>query len=194
MVDELEFLVSSEQVKHKESITLLKQQKESFNDYYKTEHEQLAHSQDVWNANIATIHEFHARSDNIVELNVGGTHKLTTTRATLCKVKDSVLAAMFNGKHKLQYRKGRVFLDRDGAVFSQMVSYLRSGRLPVFDESQREAAFYNELDFWQILANDESAHPIDEGLRFDAQWCAPTLRLEHHNQVVRKHGTCDLEP
>jgi len=35
----------------------------------------------------------------VIDLDIGGTHKLTTTIATLCSVNDSALAAMFSGRH-----------------------------------------------------------------------------------------------
>lgn len=34
-------------------------------------------------------------SDDIIDLDIGGTHHITTTRSTLCKFRNSVLAAMF---------------------------------------------------------------------------------------------------
>ena len=45
-------------------------------------------------------------ASEIIDLDIGGTHKITTTRATLTKYKGSVLAAQFNGKHQHAYNKG----------------------------------------------------------------------------------------
>ena len=55
--------------------------------------------------------------ESIIDLDIGGTHKITTTKSTLCSAKDSTLAAMFSGRHKLSIHNGRVFLDRDGDTF-----------------------------------------------------------------------------
>jgi frataxin-like iron-binding protein CyaY len=57
---------------------------------------------------------------------------VTTTRNTLVSVKDSCLAAMFSGRHKLTMHNGRYFIDRDGEAFTNMLSYLRTGRIPYF--------------------------------------------------------------
>lgn len=37
----------------------------------------------------------------IIDLDIGGTHLITTTKSTLTKFKKSVLAAMFSGKHEI---------------------------------------------------------------------------------------------
>lgn len=68
----------------------------------------------------------------IIDLNIGGTHLITTSKATLCQVKDSSLAAMFSGRHKLSMHKDRVFIDRDGDAFCAMLSFLRTGKVPMF--------------------------------------------------------------
>ena len=85
---------------------------------------------------------------NIFDLDIGGTHKITTTRSTLCAAKDSTLAAMFSGRHKLSIHNGRVFLDRDGETFCCVIQFLRNGKIPLFDNKIRENAFYEELDYW----------------------------------------------
>jgi hypothetical protein len=57
---------------------------------------------------------------------------ITTTRNTLVSVKDSSLAAMFSGRHKLTKHNGRVFIDRDGEAFTSLLSFLRTGKVPLF--------------------------------------------------------------
>jgi hypothetical protein len=111
--------------------------------------------------------------DNIVELDIGGTHKLTTTRSTLCTVPDSALATMFSGRHQLTLHNGRVFIDRDGKTFKMILNYLRSMKLPLFDHKSIEAAFYEELDFWGIpLFSNNGQNEDAEGNFFDPSWIA----------------------
>jgi hypothetical protein len=57
---------------------------------------------------------------------------------------------MFSGRHSLSMHNGRVFIDRDGEIFCQVISYLRTGKIPIFDSKTRENLFYEELDYWQI--------------------------------------------
>ena len=90
---------------------------------------------------------------NIIDLDIGGTHKITTSKSTLCMAQDSTLAAMFSGRHRLSIHNGRVFIDRDGEVFCQVINYLRNGKTPLFDNKIKENAFYEELDYWQIPLN-----------------------------------------
>lgn len=75
---------------------------------------------------------------------------ITTTRNTLVSAKDSSLAAMFSGRHKLTMHNGRFFIDRDGEAFTSMLSFLRTGKVPIFMDQNKENAFYDELDFWVI--------------------------------------------
>ena len=50
----------------------------------------------------------------VVPINVGG-HRFMTRRSTLCKYEDSMLAAMFSGRHQLDK-------DRNGKCAYQLIS------------------------------------------------------------------------
>lgn len=62
---------------------------------------------------------------------------------------------MFSGRHDVSKHNNRVFIDRDGVSFKNMINYLRSGKFPIFKEKNDETSFFEELEFWQI--------PIYEG-------------------------------
>ncbi|XP_053374049.1 BTB/POZ domain-containing protein KCTD7-like [Mercenaria mercenaria] len=65
----------------------------------------------------------------VVELNVGG-KLLTTLLSTLRKEENSLLAAMFSGRHQISRdRHGRYFIDYDGNVFENILNYLRHGSI-----------------------------------------------------------------
>ena len=138
----------------------------------------------------------HSVEEDILDLDIGGTHKLTTTKKTLTKFEGSVLAAMFSGRHHLLKHKDRIFIDRDGEAFSLMLNYLRTGQKPVFEDqsesdnlvyfrgkpmSQQESLFYRELHYWQIPTSEESIHLGKDDLvildqyqfnEFDEEWTA----------------------
>jgi hypothetical protein len=101
----------------------------------------------------------------IIDLNIGGTHLITTTRATLCSVADSTLATMFSGRHKLTMHKDRVFIDRDGDAFCAMLSFLRTGKVPIFGTQTAEIAFYDELDYWMVPTQPEIGFPAHGPVR-----------------------------
>ncbi|CAG5118760.1 unnamed protein product [Candidula unifasciata] len=66
----------------------------------------------------------------IIPLNVGG-HLYMTRLSTLLKFSDSMLAAMFSGRHQIDKDKdGNFFLDSNGSVFGHILEYLRYGTLP----------------------------------------------------------------
>ena len=93
-------------------------------------------------------------SDNIINLNVGGT-KLTTLRSTLCQVKDSLLATMFSGRWEdniTRDKDGAVFFDFNPQHFILILNYLRVKKiatpenpppLPNVSEDQEES--FNSL-------------------------------------------------
>eukprot|EP00028_Trichosphaerium_sp_Am-I-7-wt_P002392 CAMPEP_0168520310 /NCGR_PEP_ID=MMETSP0405-20121227/7887_1 /TAXON_ID=498012 /ORGANISM="Trichosphaerium sp, Strain Am-I-7 wt" /LENGTH=175 /DNA_ID=CAMNT_0008541119 /DNA_START=15 /DNA_END=539 /DNA_ORIENTATION=- len=70
-------------------------------------------------------------NEDIIDLNVGGTH-VSTTRRTLCLVEGSMLQIMFSGrwenKHTLD-KEGRIFLDMDPSHFAMILGTLRAGSL-----------------------------------------------------------------
>ncbi|CAL1544576.1 unnamed protein product [Lymnaea stagnalis] len=82
----------------------------------------------------------------IIPLNVGG-HLYMTRLSTLLKFSDSMLAAMFSGRHKIDKDKdGNFFLDSNGAVFALILEYLRYGTIPQTNNMTfllfREANYY----------------------------------------------------
>ena len=64
-----------------------------------------------------------------IKLDVGG-HIFTTSQLTLTREADSMLAAMFSGRHGLKKEEdGTIFIDRDGTHFRYILNYLRDGGL-----------------------------------------------------------------
>jgi hypothetical protein len=187
ILDGVLHLIHDEYKKLKDAKIALKAQQKAFADLYASEKEQLEQAKELWLQNQRKAELLHSDAKDIIRLNVGGTHKITTTKATISRAEGSSLAAMFNGRHKLQMHKGRVFIDRDGTSFTLLLTYLRNGRLPSFTSKIQENAFYEELDYWQtpLVLLKPGQEEADE---FDPGWCATTLRIENNNMLVRKHG------
>lgn len=89
-----------------------------------------------------------------IKLDVGG-HTFTTTLTTLTRIPDSVLGAMFSGRHTLEKNEaGAYFIDRDGTNFRHILNFLRAPEN--FNRSmlsqtelmqlRREAAYYQLED------------------------------------------------
>ena len=104
-------------------------------------------------------------TDSIIKLNVGG-HVFLTSTLTLTRDPDSMLAAMFSGRHKLHTTSDRaVFIDRDGTHFRHILNFLRdgflkSGALPddqsVIQELMAEAEYYQLQGFLDFLSGKAS--------------------------------------
>jgi hypothetical protein len=110
------------------------------------ERQELQAEKNVWareKQKIMTTNTF----DKIVTLNVGGT-KYTTSLSTLTKYPDSMLGAMFSGRHALpQQEDGSFFIDRDGDTFRYVLLYLRDDRLARALVPQLESTLRLHLQF-----------------------------------------------
>ena len=117
--------------------------------------------------------QLHDIQESMITLNVGG--KLySTSKSTLCSQKDSMLAAMFSGHHKLnKMENGSYFIDADGKHFGIILNYLR-GRIvyrtdlledrKTLMELKREADFYNLVDLKELIdiCLERSGSVVDE--------------------------------
>lgn len=85
-----------------------------------------------------------------VKLNVGGTI-YRTTRSTLLKDPNSMLSAMFSGRHELEKDEdGAYSIDRDGELFRYVLSYLRNGQLFCPEEKWFRKELLAEARFYQL--------------------------------------------
>ena len=89
-------------------------------------------------------------ADQFVTLNVGGV-LYTTTRTTLTKYPDCMLANMFSGKHTTATdANGNYFIDRDGSLFRYVLNFLRSAQLNLPEDFKDLDQLKNEADFYQL--------------------------------------------
>ena len=63
-------------------------------------HPPTTHNRAHWQREAAFVADHNARASDPIDINIGGERMLTTTRATLSHG-DSMLRAMFSGRHKL---------------------------------------------------------------------------------------------
>lgn len=98
--------------------------------------------------------DVNAKACDTVGLRVGGELDATVARSALTLFDKSMLAAMFNGRHKLDTDSdGKVFIDRDPKYFSYVLDYLRNGgNMPVAlpeDEVERQRV-WAEFDYFMV--------------------------------------------
>ena len=98
----------------------------------------------------AVVEENRAQFKQRVKLNVGGT-KFETTLSTLTRCPDSMLGAMFSGRHEVPVDdEGYAFIDRDGTQFRTILNFLRTGRLDVPASAQAANELLLELEYYQL--------------------------------------------
>ena len=91
-----------------------------------------------------------ARFKQRVKLNVGGS-KFETTLSTLTRYPDSMLGAMFSGRHEVPPDdEGYVFIDRDGTHFRAILNFLRTGFVDQPRSEQAANELKRELEYYQL--------------------------------------------
>ena len=99
------------------------------------------------------MEEVNKIQNGIVSLNIGG-NKFTTSLQTLQMDPNSMLGAMFSGRHLLvRQDDGSIFLDRDGTHFRIILNYLRGNissinQLP--DDRLTLSDLLSEVDYYQL--------------------------------------------
>ena len=88
--------------------------------------------------------------DDIIDLNVGGT-QYTTSRSTLTRYPDSMLASMFSGRLPTpKDKEGRYWIDGDGRLFRHILNFLRRSELTLPSDFTEHALLEKEADYYQL--------------------------------------------
>ena len=65
-------------------------------------------------------------NNDLINLNIGGTHSITVKKSTLCSIKGSKLQKMFSTINPSSLKSTPFFVDRDGDIFKILITYLRN--------------------------------------------------------------------
>ena len=84
--DQLTYAISTEKQNIKNQKTNLANEKMKLNDFKTSEKSKFDKEKDIWKENNRIIESFKAKETDILDLDIGGTQKITTTRSTLLKV------------------------------------------------------------------------------------------------------------
>ena len=84
--DQLAFAISTEKQNLKNKKLILRKDKNKFNDFKKQEINKLEKKKEFWKESIKIVENINIKEVDILDLDIGGTQKITTTRGTLMKV------------------------------------------------------------------------------------------------------------
>ena len=136
--------------------------------------------------------------DERITLDVGG-QIFATTLSTLRRDPDSMLGAMFSGRHALQRTpEGHVFIDRDPTHFRTVINYLRDGERALPKALRDDEAFCEallvEADFYQLTGLIALVGGPAARLRTVARVCGRIKEEEDELRalVVREPGNAAL--
>ena len=106
-----------------------------------------------WEQEKARIANIQPIDDEILQLDIGGKQDISIRRSTLCHVQGSALEAMFSGRHRLQKKDDRYFIDRNPFAFNLMVDFIRNNGELHEQQENNYKMLKMELDFWAIDEN-----------------------------------------
>ncbi|CAN6577584.1 unnamed protein product [Malus baccata var. baccata] len=111
-----------------------------------------------------------SESSSLIRLNIGGKKFCTTIDTLTHREPDSLLAAMFSGRHSLcqEAEKGYVFLDRDGKHFRHILNWLRDGVVPTLKDSEY-SELLREAEYYQLLGLMDGIHAVLNKKREDEE-------------------------
>jgi len=115
--------------------------------------------------------------DKIIQLNVGG-HKFDTTVATMTRFPNSMLGAMFSGRHTLDIDKdGYYFIDQDGTHFRHIINFLRNPE-----------GFVNTLKGEELveLKNQAAYYLLEDQMRLIEKLPPQTFIVQHPTTASTK--------
>ncbi|XP_064612513.1 BTB/POZ domain-containing protein KCTD7-like [Liolophura sinensis] len=108
----------------------------------------------------------------IIRLNVGGMLYMTRL-STVCKYPDSMLAAMFSGRHHVDKdQDDNYFLDSNGSLFGYILDFLRFGQLP---PNTHALPVYREASYFGL-------HALVERLQLNPEIAKMTVKEAHRAQ------------
>jgi len=112
---------------------------------------QVQAEKSAWELEKQAMAERFVIKSNIIEVNVGGT-VFTTFKSVLCKHSESMLAAMFSGRHPItKDKKGRCFIDRDADSFRYILNFLRRDVMVWPSDPALQKELQLDLEFFNLL-------------------------------------------
>ncbi|XP_031394440.1 FH protein interacting protein FIP2 [Punica granatum] len=132
-------------------------------------------------------------NSSIVRLNIGGKKFCTTTDTLTQREPDSMLAAMFSGRHTVCHdpESGFIFVDRDGKHFRHILNWLRDGVVPTLSDSDysellREAEYYQMLGLIEGIKS--ALNKRQEGAESDTELTRTDIIKCIQSEKVRFRG------
>lgn len=116
---------------------------------------------------------------SLIRLNIGGKKFCTTSDTLTRREPDSMLAAMFSGRHTLcqDSEKGYVFVDRDGMHFRHILNWLRDGVVPLLTDYEY-SELIREAEYYQLLGLIEGITSVLHKRKEDEESCAELTRTD----------------
>ncbi len=102
----------------------------------------------------------------------------------LIKYPNSKLASYFYCLNKIPKRNNHIFIDRNYNTFMQLVDFLKTEKIPKFNNKVEKNNFFEELNYWGIKLKIEKTEP----LIFDTSFCPNYFTINKNNNILQKNN------
>ena len=131
----------------------IQKEKDQLQKKIQNEKDQLQNEKDQLQNEIQRMSEMNNICETRIKLDIGG-HVYTTSTLTLTRDTQSMLAAMFSGRHSVKKEEdGSYFIDRDGTHFRYILNYLRDGGFNddmLSGDSDTRTELLREAEYYQL--------------------------------------------
>ncbi|XP_038996789.1 FH protein interacting protein FIP2-like [Hibiscus syriacus] len=116
---------------------------------------------------------------SLIRLSIGGKKYCTTIDTLTQREPDTMLAAMFIGRHALCHdsEKGYIFVDRDGKHFRHILNWLRDGIVPTLTDAEYSEVML-EAEYYQLLGLIEGISFVLNKRKEDEEYHAELTRTD----------------
>ena len=121
-------------------------------------------------------------NDEIIEIELSNNKIIKVNLKNLTKYPYSKLYSYFSFLDKVPKRNNHIFLDRDYNTFIQLLDFLKTEKIPNFNNQQEKNDFFDELIYWGIKLNIDTKNP----LIFDSNYCPSYFIVNKNNNILQK--------
>ena len=121
-------------------------------------------------------------NEEIIEIEFSNNEIIKVKLKDLIKYPYSKLSSYFTFLDKIPKRNNHIFLDRDYNIFMQLLDYLKTEKIPKFNNQYEKNNFFDELNYWGINLKIEKKEP----LIFDSNYCPNYFMVNKNNNILQK--------
>ena len=154
--------------------------KEDYNNQYNLKKKELENSYESKN-----INNKKKSKDNNIEIEFSNNNIVKIELRYLTKYPYSKLASYFNSLNNIPKRNNHIFIDRNYNTFMQLLEFIKTEKIPKFNNQYEKNNFFDELNYWGIKLKIDKI----DNLIFDTNFCPNFFTIKNNNILHKKNSS-----